>query len=210
MAEAAEWQIRRPKKRHPPMTKPFVIVVTGRPGSGKTTLAHRLAKRICCPALCRDEFKEGYVHSLGGSHASLGEDINWRLFNIFFETVDFVVSRGLSVVIEAAFQHKLWSPKLTDLAEVARVSIVVCTVDPNLARSRFIERGLADPARERFHGDNAGHAAKVGTELPVMQYQPPEMDLPILTVDTTNGYLPTLDQIASFAMQGASVSAERD
>jgi predicted kinase len=186
------------------MNKPFVIVVTGRPGSGKTTLAHTLATRICCPALCRDEFKEGYVHTLGGSHASLGPDINRHLFNIFFETVDFVVSRGVSVVVEAAFQHKLWAPKLTHLAEAARVSIVVCTVDPNLARSRFIERGLADPARERFHGDNAVHAAKGGIELPVMQYEPPEMDLPILTVDTTDGYNPTLDQIASFAMQGAA------
>ena len=182
------------------MTKPFVIVVTGQPGSGKTTLAHTLAKRICCPALCRDEFKEGYVHTMGGTHASLGQDINWRLYTIFFETVDFVVSKGVSVVIEAAFQHKVWAPKLTHLAEAARVCIVVCTVDPNLARSRFIERSLTDPDRERFHGDNAVHAAKDGIELQVMQYQPPEMDLPTLTVDTTNGYNPTLDQIVSFAI----------
>ena len=82
----------------------------------------------------------------------------------------------------------------------ARVSIVVCTVDRDLARSRFIERGLADPARERFHGDNAAHAAKDGVELRVMQYEPPKMDLPTLTVDTTDGYNPTLDQIVSFAM----------
>ena len=31
------------------MNKPFVIVVTGRPGSGKTTLAHTLAKHIAAP-----------------------------------------------------------------------------------------------------------------------------------------------------------------
>ena len=103
--------------------KPFLIVVTGRPGSGKTTLAHSLAKQIYCPALCRDEFKEGYVHTLGGTHASLGQDINWRLYNIFFEMVDFVLSKGISVIIEAAFQHKVWAPKLTDLAKVARVSV---------------------------------------------------------------------------------------
>ena len=155
------------------MNKPFVIVVTGRPGSGKTTLAHTLAKHICCPALCRDEFKEGYVHTLGGTHASLGPDINLRLYTIFFETVDFVVSKSISVMIEAAFQHKVWEPKLTHLAEIARVALVVCTVDPLLARSRFIERGLADPARERFHGDNAAQAAKSGNELLVGDYDPP-------------------------------------
>jgi predicted kinase len=188
------------------MNKPFVIVVTGRPGSGKTTLAHTLAKQICCPALCRDEFKEGYVHTTGSNHTSLGPDINLQLYHIFFEMVDFVVSKGVSVVIEAAFQHKIWAPKLTHLAEIASVSIIVCTLDPKLARARFIERGLADPARERFHGDNAVHAAKDGIELLIGGYDPPRMDLPTLTVDTTDGYKPSLHQIVSFAMQSAIAS----
>jgi uridine kinase len=67
------------------MNKPFLVVVAGRPGSGKTTLVHELAKTIHCPALCRDEFKEGYVHTLGGSHASLGADINRQLYDIFLQ-----------------------------------------------------------------------------------------------------------------------------
>ena len=41
---------------------PTLIVVTGRPGSGKTTLAHALAREIRCPAICRDEIKEGLAH----------------------------------------------------------------------------------------------------------------------------------------------------
>ena len=39
---------------------PFLIVVTGRPAAGKTTLAHTLAQAIRCPLISRDEIKEGY------------------------------------------------------------------------------------------------------------------------------------------------------
>jgi adenylate kinase family enzyme len=40
--------------------------VSGPAGSGKTTLAHRLAATIGCPALCRDEIKEGMVAATPG------------------------------------------------------------------------------------------------------------------------------------------------
>jgi len=46
-------------------SKARLIVVTGRPGSGKTTLAHTLAKAIHCPLISRDEIKEGLVNTTG-------------------------------------------------------------------------------------------------------------------------------------------------
>ena len=184
------------------MNKPFVIVVTGRPGSGKTTLAHTLARHLHCPALCRDEFKEGYVQTMGSTHAALGQDLNRRLYDIFFETVDFIVAKGVSVVIEAAFQHAAWLPRLTHLAEVARVSLVICTIDPQLARARWRERILADPTRARFHGESAVDTAPEGSGTSAGTYQPPQMDLPTLMVDTTDGYHPPLDQIVAFALAG--------
>jgi adenylate kinase family enzyme len=53
------------------MKKPLLVVIAGRPGSGKTTLAHSLARKIGCPAICRDEIKEGFVNTMKSDHESL-------------------------------------------------------------------------------------------------------------------------------------------
>lgn len=51
--------------------KPKCIVVTGRPGSGKTTLARKLAEGLWMPKISRDEVKEGYVNTFGMKHEQL-------------------------------------------------------------------------------------------------------------------------------------------
>jgi len=177
---------------------PSVIVVTGRPGSGKTTLAHLLAKAVWCPAICRDEIKEGLVNTTG-ELADPTADPARRAYEIFFDTLQLLLSRSVTLVAEAAFQHKLWAPKLEPLRDIARIRIIHCHIDPQLARSRHIERGLADPARERFHPDAVIQAAREGRALPIDEYDPPHLDVPTLMVDTSAGYQPAFDEIALFA-----------
>ena len=161
-------------------------------------MAHALAKAIRCPAICRDEIKEGFVNTTGQMGAP-GDETERRLYDLFFDTVKLLLTHRVTLVAEAAFQHKLWAPKLEPLEEIARVRIVVCTVDPQLARSRHIERGLADPDRERFHHDRAYQAAREGVELPIGDYDPPHLDVPTLTVDTSDAYQPAFETIVSFA-----------
>jgi predicted kinase len=176
--------------------------VTGRPGSGKTTLAHALAAQIHCPAFCRDEFKEGFLLTTNGSHEAR---VNGEIYTAFFELIEQMLARRISLVVEAAFQHKLWEPKLVPLIETTQIVVIVCSVDPALARARFQQRVLADPMRAHFHGDDA-------SVPPSADYDPPSLPVPTLYIDTSNGYDPSLAAIQlacndAFDSQNCAINA---
>lgn len=183
------------------MKKPLLVIVAGRPGSGKTTLAHTLARKIGCPAICRDEIKEGFVNTMKSDRESLGKDVNQSIYNTFFEILEFLLIKQITLVAEAAFQHHLWATPLERLLQISEIKIVICMVDPHLARSRFVQRGLSDPNRLRFHGDWGVRAAQEGIELPPGDYHPPLLPIPTLEVDTSNGYFPNLDNIEAFLLK---------
>jgi len=172
---------------------PALIVVTGRPGAGKTTLAHELVRAVRCPLISRDEIKEGLVNTTGQAGAAAMK-ADTHVYDVFFETIELLLRRHITLVIEAAFQHKLWAPKLTALRELAQIRIVLCNVEPEVARTRHVDRGLTDAARERFHNDRAYQ------EQPAPAYDPPHIvGVQILEVDTTSGYRPPFTAIVSFA-----------
>jgi predicted kinase len=95
-----------------PTRQPLLIVITGRPGAGKTTLAHALARAIRCPAICRDEIKEGFINTTGQIETITKPDPDtaWQVYQAFFETVNLLLSRRVTHIAEASFQHKNWAP----------------------------------------------------------------------------------------------------
>ena len=177
------------------MGKPKLIIVTGRPGAGKTTLSERLSREWYLPMVSRDRIKEGYVHTVGKSHDELPEGGNLEATNTFFEALEFMLDHNISCIAEAAFQHKLWSARLEQLKDKADIHILICYVDAQLALDRFLERGLNDPARISFHGDKGVHMYKQGIMPEPGPYEEPKLDLPTYRVETTDGYHPSLEEL---------------
>ena len=177
------------------MYKPLLIVVTGRPGAGKTTLAGALGRLACLPVLSRDAVKEGLVHTWGTPHRALPEEANLTATNTFFELLSQMLNRGVSVIAEAAFQHPIWAQRLAVLEHSADIRIVVCTPPATVALERFLERGLADDKRLYFHGDKGVVMARQGLRPQPGTYRAPSLPYPTFTVDTSNGYAPALEQL---------------
>lgn len=182
--------------------KPTLTIVTGRPASGKTTLSRILAREIRCPLLCRDELKEGYLNTFQASHGNVDDSVAVTIYETFFQTIELLLSKHISLVAEAAFQHKLWQPKLMPYLDIATIRVVICDISPALALTRYTNRMSADLSRERYHGDQAELAKETGLAL-VTSYIAPYIAVPTLRVDTTDKYNPGIPAILAFIHDAA-------
>ena len=175
---------------------PVLVVVSGPMGSGKTTLAHQIARSAGCPAICRDEIKEGMVHTAPGFVAGPGDELTMRTLPVFFGVLDLLLRAGVTTVAEAAFQDKIWRAGLEPLERIARIRIVHCVVDAEVAFGRSLRRREGDPLR-RAHAD-PGPADAAERARAHRAFDRLSLAAPWIEVDTTDGYRPGLGQIVAF------------
>jgi predicted kinase len=185
------------------MPLPTLVVVSGPPGSGKTTLAHAIAKEIPCPAICRDELKEGMAHTQPADFQGGHGDPLMALANpLFFDVLRVLLAGGVTLVAEAAFQDRLWRPGLEPLAELAQIRIVHCHVDHAVSFDRAVRRSAENEQYRRAHGDSTlGKSADDWTRA-FESFDRVSIAAPSIEVDTTDGYAPDLATIVEFVSRG--------
>ena len=171
------------------MSKPYLLIVTGKPGAGKTTFAKKFGDEIYMPVISRDQIKEGYVHTFGESHSELPPESNRIVTEIFFDTLTGLIDGGVSVIAEAAFRHEVWANRLEPFTEKAQIYLLICRVSDKIARDRFNKRRSENDMREYFHGDNV-------VDQNVRVYDEPRLDVPTFYIDTEREYNPDVKELA--------------
>lgn len=181
------------------MPEPTLVLMGGMPGSGKTTLAARLAGALGLPHLSRDAMSEDLAGVLGADTLADSERNNRAALAVFLGVGLRLLRSGNGVVMDHAFRRGLAEADLAPLVRASRARLVHCHVPPEEAMARYagrFERG----ERHRCHHD-AERLARVRTgarTVDLAWYEPLELGIPTLQVDTRREYAPGFNTIVAF------------
>lgn len=155
-----------------------MVVVTGIPASGKTTLATALSVQLKWPLISKDVVKEALFDALGTGDLLWSQRLG-RAGHVVMYSLAEMIPR---VILEAHFQRGLAEPEL--LALNRRMVQIYCRCPVDLAAERY-RRRIDDPDRHVGHlPDHQSGEVVEGW----MRDTPTPLDLPnalLVEIDTT-------------------------
>ena len=148
------------------MAKPVLVLISGAPGSGKTTLARRLAEVLPVAVIEKDTIKETLFDTLGVGDRAWSKKLGAATFALLYLSVETHLKAGQSVIAEAAFHRQHTARWLTSLRERFDIEFleVYCHADSATAFQRYMRRSGTS---ER----HAGHDSEMSIEAQAREWR---------------------------------------
>lgn len=185
------------------MTRPPIVIVSGMPATGKTTLSVHLASALFLPIVAKDVIKESLCRSAGmpaNRHESMA--LGSRAIAAMHAVTAAHLERGVGLVLEAAFIRGISDPEVARHLEIAHAVNVHCSVPTDLAYARYEGRsGTLD--RHASHLD-PDVLAEDGIHTWPDRYGVLPLGIPVLEVDTSDGYAPSRPAIVAWVEEQLS------
>jgi adenylate kinase family enzyme len=169
------------------MNRSFVVVVTGPPGAGKSTLAEYLAQELCLPLISKDGIKETLFDTLGWHDREWSKKLGHASFELMFHILESHLEAQSSLIVESAFIPEFHTARFLELK--GRYSFrpiqVYCIADEAVLFRRLQARGTSGE-RHPGHVDHLATEKRFVETLRAGRWDILEIDSPLLRVDTTD------------------------
>ena len=127
--------------------KPTLIIISGHPGTGKTTLSKKVSDKLNLPLIGMDAIKEVMWDTMGHEFDfEFSDKIGKTAFELVFHFIEAFLSKGISLVVEAHFSAERNNDRFNELKKKFNVNLVqiYCNCETEALRKRFKERMTKD------------------------------------------------------------------
>ena len=188
-----------------------LIIFTGLPGTGKTTLSRKIADALHLPLIAKDDIKEIMYDKIGWSDKAFSAKLAHATFGIMDYVTEQHLRSGLSLVLESNYSPKLASEKFQAWRKKYNCVIIqiVCRTDTNTLAHRYFERQYTN--RHPGHNDNGNpesYEANFKQRIENGEDQPLDVEGPVRIVDTTDLAAVSPEEITKWAQSHVPSSAK--
>ena len=179
--------------------RPLLVLVSGAPATGKTTLARRLSEALPLPLLAKDRFREIVADAFEVRSRAESETLIGPTFAIYLTVLDDLLAAGIGAIAECNFFRGVAERDLRPLTARACTVIIHCQTTRELSIRRFVGRFEEGGRHPCFFDGERVKQIRAGQRLESWdRAEPLELGVPTLCVDTADGYVPNLNAIVTF------------
>jgi predicted kinase len=162
-----------------------VLLITGPPASGKSTLGRRLARDLGFPYFSKDLFKESLFDTLGWEDRAWSQRLGKACTTLLCRAAAALLEAGQSVALESNFYPRFDTPEFLELGlrYGCRFVQVVCIADGATLAARYEHRALSGE-RHPGHRDHL-HMDEWRTRLLRERWEALPLGGPVIEVDTS-------------------------
>jgi predicted kinase len=178
---------------------PLLVIITGLPASGKTTLGRRLASELRLPFICRDDLKEILFDTLGWRDRAWSQKLGVASWELLYYLIAVELVAGRSLIVESNFRPEFDNARLQRLCRdhAAYVLQIRCVTDGDELARRYIER-VASGERHPGHADGEeAWLAEVTAHLRLERHALLSLGGRTMTIDTTDFATLDVDALAA-------------
>ena len=137
------------------LIRPTIIIVTGRPTAGKSTLAKWLSQELKLSLVSKDKIREGLFDRLGWKDRKWAQLLGKASVDMMFYFARAELEVGHSIIMDNSFYPPVSNPRLRALKEEYHAGSVqiVCNSDSETLFQRFKSRAELEN-RHPGHGDH--------------------------------------------------------